>query len=67
MRLKFIYACEAEILPLDYRNYFMKLIKDALSLTDLGKEYLEKFYYYDEDTKDRANKVLKPFCFAVRF
>ena len=61
MRLKVIY--EGDILPVDYRNYFMKLIKDALSTTELGKEYLEKLYHYD----DRTNKAPKPFCFAVRF
>lgn len=65
MRLKIIY--DVDILPLDYRNYFMKLIKDALSLNDLGRDYLNKLYYYDEDVKERSNKAPKPFCFAVRF
>ncbi|PMQ01372.1 MAG: CRISPR-associated endoribonuclease Cas6 [Dictyoglomus sp. NZ13-RE01] len=41
----------------------MKLIKDALSNTELGKEYLKDSYHYE----DKSNKAPKPFCFAVRF
>lgn len=65
MRLKIIY--DVDILPLDYRNYFMKLIKDALSLNELGRYYLNKLYYYGEDFKEKSNKAPKPFCFTVRF
>lgn len=65
MRLKVI--CEGDILPIDYRNHFMNLIKSVLSMSDLGKEYLKSLYFFEEDGKEKSNKAPKPFCFAVRF
>ncbi|MCS7202643.1 MAG: CRISPR-associated endoribonuclease Cas6 [Dictyoglomus sp.] len=65
MRFKLIY--EGDLLPIDYRNYFMKLIKDALNLSEEGKEYLDRLYHYEEDNIEKTNKAPKPFCFAIRF
>lgn len=65
MRIKAI--LEGDILPIDYRSHFMSFIKEALKVTDLGKEYFEKLYKYEEEGEIRNNKAGKPFCFAVRF
>ena len=65
MRFKVI--LEGDILPIDYRNHFMSFIKEALKVSDLGKEYLENLYKYEEGGEIKNNKSGKPFCFAVRF
>lgn len=65
MRFKVI--LEGDILPVDYRNHFMGFIKEALKVSDLGKEYFENLYKYEEGGEIKNNKSGKPFCFAVRF
>ncbi|MCX7942471.1 MAG: hypothetical protein N2516_05170, partial [Dictyoglomaceae bacterium] len=45
----------------------MKLIKDALNLSEEGKEYLDRLYHYEKDNIEKTNKAPKPFCFAIRF
>lgn len=62
MRLQIQFKVEK--VPLLYRNAFMSFFKEALRATPSGEQRFVKLFRFD---RQRSNKMLKPFCFAVRF